>query len=51
MDKYVEVRCGKCGKLLFEASIDKGKVKKICPRCKEMNIYSVPNKRTNQKPE
>lgn len=48
-EKFVEVRCENCKRLLFEADITKGKVRKICPRCKKVNIFSVPKERTEDK--
>lgn len=36
----VKVKCVVCGKVLYEADIRDGTVKKICPKCKTENVYT-----------
>lgn len=32
-------KCKHCGKVLFEADLQIGKIIKICPKCKNKNIF------------
>ena len=40
-DKLAEIRCSNCRALLLEANLKDGIIKKICPRCKTINVITA----------